>query len=61
MTTHLILEDSVNISADPKTKAEILAITDAQEYDGYRCSELNNRLFYWIEGAWFPNRGELES
>lgn len=61
MTTHLIPSDSANISADPKTKAEILAISDAQEYDGYRCSELNNKLFYWINGAWFPNRSELET
>jgi hypothetical protein len=56
-----IPQDQTNIDPNPKTKAEILAITDAQTYDGYYCSELNNKLFYWIDEDWFPSRAELES
>lgn len=51
---HIVKIDDTNINDVPKTKAEILAITDAQQYDGYYCSELNNQLFYWVEDAWFP-------
>jgi len=58
--THLIVKDEINLTAEPKTKAEILAITNAQQYDGYHCSELNNKIFYWIDGAWFPNSSELD-